>query len=68
MERLNAMRSRKLSGPVSLANILKTMDNIFANRCSRRLERPIQSSSLDEDLSLKTKRSARLITIFNGRP
>ena len=25
MERLNAMRSRKLSGPVSLANILKTM-------------------------------------------
>ena len=47
MERLAVIRSLKLSGPASLANILKTMDNIFANRCSRRLEGPIrlQSSS-----------------------
>ena len=34
--------SRKLVGPASLTNILKTVDNIFANRCSRRLERPIR--------------------------
>ena len=41
------MYSGKLAGPASLANILKTVDNIFANRCSRRLETPIglQSSS-----------------------
>ena len=35
MERLTVMKSRKLAGPASLANILKTVDNIFANRCSR---------------------------------
>ena len=42
MERLTAMRSRKLAGPASLANISKTVDNIFVNRCSRRLERLIR--------------------------
>ena len=42
MERLTVMRSRKLAGPASLANISKTMDNIFVNRCSRRLKRPIR--------------------------
>ena len=67
MERLTVMKSRKLAGPASLANILKTVDNIFANRCSRRLGRPIQfnSSSQGVDFSLKTKRSARLFTISN---
>ena len=35
MERLTVIKSRKLAGPASLANILKTVDNIFANRCSR---------------------------------
>ena len=42
MERLTVMKSRKLAGPASLANILKTVDNIFANRCSRRLGRLIR--------------------------
>ena len=42
MERLTVMRSRKLAGPASLANISKTVDNIFVNRCSRRLKRPIR--------------------------
>ena len=47
VEHLTVIRSRKLAGPASLASILKTVDNIFANRGSRRLERPIrlQSSS-----------------------
>ena len=35
MERLTVIKSRKLAGPASLANILKTVDNIFANRCLR---------------------------------
>ena len=35
MEHLTVIRSRKLVGPASLANTLKTVDNIFANRCSR---------------------------------
>ena len=62
MERLTVMRSRKLAGPASLANISKTVDNIFVNRCSRRLERPIR---LQRSSSLKTKLSARLSTISN---
>ena len=33
MEHLTIIRSCKLAGPASLANILKTVDNIFANRC-----------------------------------
>ena len=42
MEHRAAIRSRKLAGAESLSNILKTADNIFpANRCARRLERPI---------------------------
>ncbi len=31
MERLGVINSRKLAGPASLANILKTVDNVFAN-------------------------------------
>ena len=41
MERLTVIKSRRLAGQASLDNILKTVDNIFANRCSRRLGRPI---------------------------
>ena len=41
MERLTVIKLRRLAGPASLDNILKTVDNIFANRCSRRLGRPI---------------------------
>ena len=48
MERLTVMKSLKLAGPASLANILKTVDNIFANRCSRRLGRPIRFNSSSE--------------------
>ena len=33
LEHHTVIRSRKLFGPASLANILKTVDNIFANRC-----------------------------------
>ena len=29
MERLTVMKSREFAGPASLANILKTVDNIF---------------------------------------
>lgn len=52
MESLTVIRSRKLAGPASLANILKTVDNIFANRCSQRLERQIH---MEEDLNQPSK-------------
>ena len=49
MEHLTVIRSRKLVGPASLANNLKTVDNIFDNRCSRRL---VQARVITDNQSL----------------
>ena len=38
---LDALQLRKQTDPASLVIVLKTVDNILANRCSRRLGRPI---------------------------
>ena len=45
LEPLTVIRPRKLSCPASLVNTLKRVDDIFANRCSRRLHKPIRLQS-----------------------